>query len=441
MELRAFLREAAGRGWVRTVEDAYRPDEALARRIHAAGEDILLFEQPYHGYRLASGVCASRRYFALAFGVEPAGLLSHLVHAVEHPGTPAVVDDAPCREVVEADVNLERLPILRHTPLDGGRYITAGVMVTPHPEGGLNIAYHRLMLFDSRRMAVRLVEGRHTHTIWSQSSGDVPAAVCIGAPLSVQLAAALSPPSGRRELDIAAALAPTPLTRCPASDLLVPAESEIVLEGRLTHTLVAEGPFLDLTGTFDIVREQPVLEIDRITHRRDPIYQALLPGGIEHKTLMGMPREPTIFAAVEEVAECRGVYITPGGCSWLHAVVAIHKRRPDDGRRAAEAAFRGHSSLKHVVVVDDDVDIFSPEEVEWAIATRFQAHRDLMVWEDRPSSSLDPSARHIPGQKARTAKMALDATIPWEDERGPAGAEAFRRYRYEEGGRCAHRDR
>lgn len=156
---------------------------------------------------------------------------------------------------------------------------------------------------------------------------------------------------------------------------------------------------------------------------------------------MGMPREPTIFAAVEEVAECRGVYITPGGCSWLHAVVAIHKRRPDDGRRAAEAAFRGHNSLKHVVVVDDDVDIFSPAEVEWAIATRFQADRDLMVWEDQPSSSLDPSARHIPGQKARTAKMGLDATIPWEDARGPAGAEAFRRYRYEEGDRCARRDR
>jgi UbiD family decarboxylase len=104
--------------------------------------------------------------------------------------------------------------------------------------------------------------------------------------------------------------------------------------------------------------------------------------------------------------------------SWLHAVVQINKRGPDDGHRAIEAAFRGHSSLKHVVVVDDDVDINDSMAVEWAIATRFQADRDLVVMEDQPSSSLDPSARHEPGQKARSAKMGLDATTPWTDHSG-----------------------
>ena len=229
---------------------------------------------------------------------------------------------------------------------------------------------------------------------------------------------------------MAHALTPTPLARCLGVDLEVPAESEIILEGRITHQLVDEGPFVDLTGTHDLVRRQPIVEIDRITHRANPIYQALLPGGPEHKVLMGMPREPTIFAAVSEVCECRDVLITPGGASWLHAIVQIHKGGPVDGRRAGEAAFRGHTSLKHVVVVDDDVDIHDSEAVEWAIATRFQADRDLLSWSDQPSSSLDPSAKQIPGQKARTAKMGLDATIPWDSSAGPSNAEAFRRVDY-----------
>jgi UbiD family decarboxylase len=104
--------------------------------------------------------------------------------------------------------------------------------------------------------------------------------------------------------------------------------------------------------------------------------------------------------------------------SWLHAVVQLAKRHPDDGRRAIEAAFQGHSSLKHVVVVDQDVNPFDLAEVEWAIATRFQADRDLRVFENQPSSSLDPSASFQPGEKARSAKMGLDATVPWLDGAG-----------------------
>ena len=170
---------------------------------------------------------------------------------------------------------------------------------------------------------------------------------------------------------------------------------------------------MDLTETMDIERDQPVIEIDLLTHRHDPIFHALLPGGLEHKMLMGMPKEPTIFAEVNRVARCTAVAITPGGASWLHAVVQIDKQGPEDGRRAIEAAFKGHGSLKHVWIVDTDVDLFNPLEVEWAMATRFQADQDLVVLENQPGSSLDPSGTHVPGQKSRTAKLGLDCTIPW----------------------------
>ena len=170
----------------------------------------------------------------------------------------------------------------------------------------------------------------------------------------------MAPPPGVDELTIAQALAPTPLTTC-ANGIRVPAEAEFVLEGRITHELVPEGPFVDLTGTYDFTRRQPVIEIDRVTHRRNAIYQALLPGKLEHRLLMGMPREPTIYAEVNKVACCLNVHVTPGGASWLHAVVQIAKRSPDDGAKAIAAAFHGHGSLKHVWVVDDDIDIFDAE--------------------------------------------------------------------------------
>jgi UbiD family decarboxylase len=282
---------------------------------------------------------------------------------------------------------------------------------------GRNMAFHRLMQLDEKRLVARIVEGRGTHTAMGNARGELPVAIVLGAPIQVLLAGAMSPSKGVDELSIAHTLAPTPLARCRTVDLEVPAEAELILEGRITHAMAHEGPFPDLTGTMDGVRRQPVIEIECITHRRAPIFHALLPSGMEHKNLMGMPREPTIFAAVNQVCRCADVYITPGGMSWLHAVVQINKQHEEDGRRAIWAAFNGHSSLKHVVVVDTDVDIYSTADVEWAIATRFQADQDLVLLPDQPGSSLDPSASQAPGQKSRSAKMGLDATAPLGEER------------------------
>ena len=140
------------------------------------------------------------------------------------------------------------------------------------------------------------------------------------------------------------------------------------------------------------MQKQRVIKIKRILAKPNPIYHALLPGGLDHKLLMGMPREPTIFREVSNVCECKDVSVTPGGCSWLHAAVSIKKKDPDDGRKAIEAAFEGHKSLKHVFVVDEDINIRDPREIEWAMATRFQGDRDLYTFPSSTGSSLDPSA-------------------------------------------------
>jgi UbiD family decarboxylase len=413
MDVRRFLEWARDDDLLVEIKQSVDPYLESARLIFALDGKPVLFSRlsGHPGWRLLSGMCAQRKTFAAALGCSVPELVPRLAEALKAPQPPPLLDRGPCQEVVEP-VDLTRLPIPRYHREDGGPYITAGVSTVKDPVFGRNISFHRLMVLDETRFTARIVEGRGTHTALTRVDGDLPVAIAVGAPVQVLLAAAMSPDKEVDELGIAHALVPTPLVRCQTVDLEIPATAELVLEGRITGELADEGPFPDLTGTMDRIRKQPVIKIDHVTHRRDPIFHALLPSGMEHKNLMGMPREPTIFAAVNDVCRCKGVYVTPGGMSWLHAVIQIDKQDDEDGLRAIEAAFRGHTSLKHVVVVDKDVDLYDSGHVEWAIATRFQADRDLIVFHDQPSSSLDPSASQTPGQKARTAKMGLDATIP-----------------------------
>ena len=428
MNLRTFLSQAEEAEHLIRIRRAVDPHYEMARVIAALDGRPLLFENVVGSpYRIVAGICSDRRYFALALDIPPDQILHRLVEALEHPVPPPVQSDAPCQEVVEDGVDLMGIPFLTHWPGDAGAYATASVAIVSDPETGPNASYHRLLRLDERHCAARIVERRGTDTARGKVEGDLPVAFCIGLPLHILLAAAMMPQVGVDELAIANALAPTPVVPCLTVPLHVPAEAEFVLEGRITRRQVNEGPFVDLTGTWDSVRQQPVIEIDCITHRRDPLYQALMPGMLEHKLLMGVPREPTIFGAVNRVCRCLNVHITSGGASWLHAVVQIEKRAPDDGKNAIVAAFEGHGSLKHLVVVDADVDPFDLNQVEWAIATRFQAGRDLTLMPYKPGSSLDPSGEHRSGRKSRTDKMGLDATINWDTPDGPSNPDAFRR--------------
>jgi len=433
--IRDYLASAATAGDLVTITKEVDSRIEAAAVINQLAPRPVLFERISGKVgRLAANIAASRDHFAVALGLAPDAVMPALIAALEQPRTPSLVSRAaaPCQEVVEAVVNLDLIPILTYFASDPGPYVTSGVCIVMDRETGRNTAIHRLLQLDQRSFAARLVENRGTDAALKKlpPEQDLEIAICLGAPPQVLLGAAISPAPGVDELAIANALAPTPLVACITKDLQVPAGSEWVLEGRVTHRLHTEGPFVDLTETMDFQREQPVIEIDCITHRRDPIYYALLPGGLEHKTLMGVPREPTIFAEVSKVCRCLDVYITPGGTSWLHAVVQIAKQSAEDGPRAIAAAFKGHPSLKHVVIVDEDINLRDPMQVEWAIATRFQADRNLVVIANAGSSSLDPSATHLAGQKSRGAKMGLDATIPWLHPDGtPRSEEQFADFR------------
>jgi UbiD family decarboxylase len=168
---------------------------------------------------------------------------------------------------------------------------------------------------------------------------------------------------------------------------------------------------VDITGTYDIVRKQPVVQLTRMMMRKDAIYQTILPGGAEHKLLMGLPKEARMYDAITmAVPEVKGVRLTMGGGCWLHAAVSIRKQGEGDGKNAIMAALGSNPSVKHVVVVDEDINIDEMAEVEWAIATRFQGDSGIVKVKRARGSSLDPSSDQ---ERILTAKLGIDATVPW----------------------------
>ena len=355
---------------------------------------------------MAAGVCGTRGALARSIGVGPASLLPRILDSIEHPKEFRVAHDAPCQEIIEDEVDLSKIPILTHCELDGGPYVTAGIAVAHDRQYGYNASFHRLMVIGKDRVAARILP-RHLDEFIKRGNRDV--GVALGNHPAFLFASAVSCEIGKSELAIANSLKEMSFVKCTTNGSMVPADCELVLEGVVTDELVDEGPFPDIIGSYDIVRKQRVIKVNRITHRKDPIYQAILPGGVEHRFLMGTPREATMFREVSKVCECIDVRLTAGGSSWLHAVVKIRKRRQDDANDAIEAAFRGHGSLKQVVVVDEDIDIEDPNAVEWAIATRAQFDSDLKLRPGELGSSLDPSADQM---TRKTCKVGVDATIP-----------------------------
>jgi UbiD family decarboxylase len=357
------------------------------------------------GNRAIMNVLGSRDELAAMLGVEKDMIIQRLSE-INPEGEVLLVEDSPTKEVVKTDVDLNKLPIMTHFERDGGPYITAGVVVTEY-DGVMNAAIHRMLVVDKNRIAARLVAPRHTYVLHKKAAekGEkLPVAIVLGADPAVTSTTRV--PAGK-EFNYAAALRGKPVELFECSNGIKVPHAEIVLEGYIDpEERVDEGPFVDITGTYDHVRQEPVIHITKILHRKDPIYHGILPAGPEHLLMMGVPYEPRIYKAVSEVTTVKNVVLTEGGCCYLHAVVQIEKQTEGDGKNAIMAAFASHTSLKHVVVVDEDIDIFDMQDLEFAIATRVKGDMDIMIIPNVRGSSLDPRG----SPDGTTTKVGIDAT-------------------------------
>jgi 2,5-furandicarboxylate decarboxylase 1 len=197
----------------------------------------------------------------------------------------------------------------------------------------------------------------------------------------------------------------------------VPADTELVLLGKLTSEEGEEGPFVDITGTYDLIRQQPVVKITKILRQKEnPIYYALIPGRGEHSFLMGFGKLPLIYKELRKVCNVKNLAFTDGGINWLGCSISIKKRSYEEPKKIIETALGAHKSLKHVFVFDEDINLSDPQDILWALTTRFQADKDLYTYPDSPGSSLDPSSE--PGEDRRkTCKAGFDCTIPLSKDR------------------------
>ncbi len=405
MQLRKFIKKEI------VIEKKVSTEYEIARILQENQDKTVFFERVRgYDFRAVGNVIPSRESICRAIGTTKEGYINTVLNALDNPVEPVVVKKGECYEVAKKSLN--ELPVLKHFEKDAGKYITSGIVIARDPEHGRNVSVHRMLVLSDKRLAARLVE-RHLylyHQRAEQRGKALEVAIAIGVHPAILFAASYSPPLGYDELKLASSLLgkPVELVKCKTVDLEVPRYAEIVIEGKiLPKERADEGPFADITSTYDIVRKQPVIEVLHIAHRKEPIYHALLNAGIEHRLLMGMPQEPKIYGAVKKVADVKNVCLTEGGCNWLHGVVAISKKSEKDGKKAIHAALEAHPSMKHVVVVDEDVDIFDASSVEFAMATRFQADRDAVIIKNVRGSSLDPSA----SKTGLTVKVGIDATI------------------------------
>lgn len=364
---------------------------------------------------IISGICNTREKIAKSINCKVNELTEKIIEATENPIKISKFTDFKDYTSQKADLN--KIPILTHYKKDGGAYITGGVVFAKDPKTGVqNASIHRMLVIGKDKLAIRIVP-RNLYTYFQRAKElveDLEITIAIGMDPSILLATSTSIPIDYDEMEVANAFKNGELTliNCENSSIKVP-EADIILEGKIsTSETSKEGPFVDLTNTYDIVRDEPVIYLDKMHIKKNPYYHAIYPGGFEHKLLQGLPQEPRIFKSVKNaVPTVKNVILTEGGCCWLHAAISIKKQTEGDGKNVIMAALSAHPSLKHAIVVDEDINIFDSEDIEYAIATRVKGDRDIMIVPNVRGSSLDP----IAGKDGTTTKVGVDATKPFKN--------------------------
>ena len=354
-----------------------------------------------YGGPVVGNLLSSRAKMAYLLGVAEPELLSTLVHAIDHPIAPTATAYAAWQEKThDRDFDLLKiLPLGRQCAREQGPYITAGVFITKDPATGWqNVSINRALVLPPDRIMVGMAPSHHLYRLASAqwaAGRPLEVAIAIGNPAAVMLASNAYVGYGDDELAIAGGLMGEPLrlAKCQTMDVEVPAPAEVVLEAEFRpNDRHEEGLVSEFHGLYEDYGPSPVGHVRSVSHRRDFIFHTIAASRVQEHMLIGAVMiEATVFRAVRAaVPSVRNVHVTFGGGGRMHCVVALHNPPPGEGPKAVFAALAHANIIKHVVVVDDDIDVFNPEEVEWAMATRFRADRDIFVVPRVRADRVDP---------------------------------------------------
>jgi len=416
---RSWLETWGKNGWLARIPKPVNPQYVLGAITKKLGRDKGIFFEQVSGYDipLVTNLFFSRQALATALGLEEKDLIPRFRKAMGKPLPCEVIGKAPFQEnVLTKNLNLLKIfPIPTYHERDAGPYITGGVMIAKDPETGIrNVSIHRIQVFEDGGISL-LILPRHLNLCLQkcvQMKRPLEVAVAIGVDPFTLLASQAILPFGADELEVANAMRssfPLKLAHCATVDIEVPTETEIVLEGIIDPLQTRmEGPFGEYPRYYSPQAPRPTFHLTAVCHRKDPLFFSILPAAREHLLLGAIPREASILTDVQRaVPSAQAVHLPFGGTCRYHLIISLAKKNEGEARTAMLAAMVNNVDIKHVVIVDEDIDIFDMEQVEWAIATRFQADRDLLVVPQIQTSLLDPSSSGGIG-----AKLGIDATAP-----------------------------
>lgn len=413
-DLRSYISQIKKTNELKTVKSIVSTKYEIAGiTAKVDGSHAVLFEKiKESNFRLISNLVGTRKRFGVAVGGSESNIHEKVISAIKKAKKPKIVSLGKFME--NKTKNLLSMPIVTHFEKESGPFITSSIAYAKNPETGKqNSSFHRLMPIDKTHFSIRMVEGRHLHRCFidaKEHGEDLKIAITVGVHPAISIAGAYQADWGKDEIDIANSLLGGKLTlaKLPFTGLNVPSGAEIVIEGKILCDKTHPEWMVEMLQTYDHKRSQPVFELENLYFRNNPIFHDVLSGYSEHRLLMGMPIESKLNGELKKsFSQTKQVSMSNGGCNWLHAVVQIKKKNDSDPKKIIKKTFESHRSLKQVTVVDEDIDPNSAESVEYAMATRFQADKDLFILKNVRGSSLDPSSNQ---QKLQTAKMGIDAT-------------------------------
>jgi 2,5-furandicarboxylate decarboxylase 1 len=402
--------------------DIHHDTTAWVEILEQGGRDPVFFFRKVKGFSqpIVSNLFGSKKVMALALETSLESFLDVYKERQKNPIPPHSVSSGPVREIVlEGDhVDLSILPIPFHHEGDVAPYITGGIVTVRDPETRkVNCSFHRLMVAGRNRLRTHIAPGRHLDNILRQHenrNASVPCAVFIGSHPALGLGATAMVQRGTDEIEVMGGMLgePIPLLNGILVDCVYPANAEIVLEAEiLSNVREEEGPFAEFTGYAAGLRKRPVLIVKTLCMRKDAIYHDLIAGANEHLLPASVARETYFLDLARSVSpRVQSVSLPLSGCGRFHCYVSLDKGNEGEVNQIGMTLLGADSMLKHVVVVDRDIDVFNEREVLWAIATRTQADRDMTVIPNCLGSDLDPSTHFSPDHEGLTAKMIIDAT-------------------------------
>ncbi len=370
-----------------------------------------------HAIPVMAGALSSREWIAEALGVTDGELLGRFLDIVKNPLPTTEIKESPAYEVTHSRGSidlLKQLPIPTHNEHDSGPYLSAGVLIMRNPvTGKQNVSINRCQVSGKDKFGV-LIETRDTRHFYAdaeKSNQPLEVALVIGADPYVMLASQITGLHGQDELEFAGAMGGAPLSvvKCKTNNVRVPANAEIVIEGRIPPKIrEGEGPFGEFPQLYGPRGDRQVIEVDLVAHRKNPIFYTIVSGCREHLLLGSLPREAVVLSRMRSVfPNVRNVHLSMGGVGRFHLYIQIQKRMEGESKNILLSGLSQHFDFKLATVVDEDIDIFDPLDIEWAMATRFQADQDLLIVSGSQCSKLDPAAENGFG-----AKLGIDATKP-----------------------------